>query len=511
MTAVGGDIVMFAAWWSMPAEGAGTWLLVLGLLQWVTAGGVFFNIQCMLPDSMDYDARRFGLRREGLFAGIFVMVEKFTSAVATALFGAFIGVMGYVAAGTSLQREKGIEDSPADHLADAYRINHGTGDRALLEFLAHNAAESVEWLLANGWRPRPEHPIITHGHEPYTKPRTYQSAEGGLAVLAALKRALEAAQAKHAVELRLNTRMTDLLTAADGSVTGVRATGPDGPLEVHADAVVLASGGYASNPSLWFELHGMPLRGWAWEHSQGDGLQAARRLGATVRGADDCLLTVGGVTNIDRPGVLWIATLLMPQARPPWKIFVNRAGDRFVAEDHPSVDWRERVLLQQPGAEFWVVYDEAMRERAPPLFFAWDAAKVERSFATHPDFQRAGSLAELASRCGVDPRRFALTVERYNAGQAAGSDAFGRRHLPLPIAKPPFYAVRHYGITCISFAGLHVDARLRVLGADGNPMPGLYAIGELLGLGHLGNAYLSGTGVGSAITYGLQLAKMLAG
>ena len=92
------DVAMFGAWWLIPVYGAARWLVALGPPGGVAAGGIFFNIQCMLPDTMDYDAKRFGLRREGMFAGIFVMTEKFTSAIATAMFGAFIGFMGYVAA-----------------------------------------------------------------------------------------------------------------------------------------------------------------------------------------------------------------------------------------------------------------------------------------------------------------------------------------------------------------------------------------------------------------------------
>lgn len=98
IAAISADVMLYGAWWLLPSEGAATGLMVLGFLQGISAGGVIFNIQCMLPDTMDYDAQKFGLRREGLFAGIFVMTEKFTSAMATAIFGTFIGAMGYVAA-----------------------------------------------------------------------------------------------------------------------------------------------------------------------------------------------------------------------------------------------------------------------------------------------------------------------------------------------------------------------------------------------------------------------------
>lgn len=98
IAAIALDVALLGIWWLIPRASASGWLVALGLLQGVAGGGVFLGIQCMLPDTMDYDERRFGLRREGLFAGIFVMVEKFTTALATALFGAVLGAMGYIAA-----------------------------------------------------------------------------------------------------------------------------------------------------------------------------------------------------------------------------------------------------------------------------------------------------------------------------------------------------------------------------------------------------------------------------
>lgn len=91
------DVLIFCAYWFAEAGSANAWLAVLGPLKGVTSGGIFQNIQGMLTDTMNYDRARYGLRREGLFAGIYVMVEKFTAAAGTALFGAVIGAMGYVA------------------------------------------------------------------------------------------------------------------------------------------------------------------------------------------------------------------------------------------------------------------------------------------------------------------------------------------------------------------------------------------------------------------------------
>jgi fumarate reductase flavoprotein subunit len=54
--------------------------------------------------------------------------------------------------------------------------------------------------------------------------------------------------------------------------------------------------------------------------------------------------------------------------------------------------------------------------------------------------------------------------------------------MPLPIAKAPFYAIHLQTWNLMSFAGIAVDGRLRVIRRHGTPIPGLYAAGELLGV-----------------------------
>jgi glycoside/pentoside/hexuronide:cation symporter, GPH family len=92
------DVLIYCTFWFVTPEYGHLWLAVLGPLKGIASGGEFLNVQSMLPDTMNYDQQRYGLRREGLFAGIFVMVEKFTAAIAAALFGWIIGAMGYAAA-----------------------------------------------------------------------------------------------------------------------------------------------------------------------------------------------------------------------------------------------------------------------------------------------------------------------------------------------------------------------------------------------------------------------------
>ena len=66
--------------------------------------------QSMLPDTMEYDFLRTGLRREGIFAALYTTVEKFSGAIGVALVGALLGTYGYIQSrgGTVAQPESAL-------------------------------------------------------------------------------------------------------------------------------------------------------------------------------------------------------------------------------------------------------------------------------------------------------------------------------------------------------------------------------------------------------------------
>jgi GPH family glycoside/pentoside/hexuronide:cation symporter len=63
-------------------------------------GGAILMGQSLLPDTMEYDYRRTGLRREGIFAGFYTTVEKLSGAIGVAFVGAILSAAGYVATRT---------------------------------------------------------------------------------------------------------------------------------------------------------------------------------------------------------------------------------------------------------------------------------------------------------------------------------------------------------------------------------------------------------------------------
>jgi GPH family glycoside/pentoside/hexuronide:cation symporter len=63
----------------------------------IAGGGTFLLTHAMLPDAIEYDYYRTGLRREGVFTGVFVFVEQAAGAIGVAIIGIVLSATGYIA------------------------------------------------------------------------------------------------------------------------------------------------------------------------------------------------------------------------------------------------------------------------------------------------------------------------------------------------------------------------------------------------------------------------------
>ncbi len=417
------------------------------------------------------------------------------------------------AAGTRLQKAKGIQDSAQLHFDDVLRISRRTVRPELVRLAVDNAATTFDWLMDNGLKPLPEHPILGAAHEPYSQKRYAWGPEGGMSILEAIEPLVLAEEKKGGLTIKRGLRARELLQRG-GAVVGVRAEIDSGKmLDFEGRTVLLASGGYASNPKMFYELSGYKHYGNAsYPYSQGDGYKMAVAVGGFTRGKENYICGSPRImATTDEPAVPETRWILFPDRRQPWEIQVNARGQRYVAEDNPSVDEREKALVQQPDLRTWLVFDQAIFDAAPLGIDGWDKAQLIEAFNSHPVFYKADSLAELAAKSGVDAAGLQATVARYNSAQTKGVDPdFARKHMPLPIQKAPFYAVRQQGMSITSTVGIGVDDKLRVIRADGSPIIGLYAAGEILGSGQLmGKSAVGGMMVTPALTFGRLLGQSM--
>jgi fumarate reductase flavoprotein subunit len=416
------------------------------------------------------------------------------------------------AAGTRLQRAKGIKDTPDMHYDDVMRISQGTADPVLTRLAVDAAAETFDWLMDRGFAPLDEHPILGLGHEPYSERRYYWGAEGGRTILATLRRDFDPLVTSGKVDLLLQTPVTALLTSDAGAIEGVRIQSADRERIVRGRHVLLTCGGYASNTEMFERLSGYrDYADTAYPYSMGAGLELGVSVGGFLRGRENYLCNFGSIlTDSGFPGKFLGRFTVVPQRRQPWEVFVNAYGERFIREDEPSFDKREHALLKQPDIRYWIIFDEQIFSTAPPGVGGWSREQMREAFGVHSWFQKADSLQALAEASGIDPQGLARTIEAYNAGVSSGTDPWGREHKPLPILKPPFYAIRHQGHSTTSTVGLAVDGGLRVIRPGGQPITNLYAAGELLGAGQTqGKSFVGGMMITPALSFGRLLGQTL--
>ncbi|WP_106397796.1 FAD-dependent oxidoreductase [Actinocorallia populi] len=421
------------------------------------------------------------------------------------------------AAGFSAQREKGIEDDVAAHWADIRRISRGTGreDLTLLSLAEQPAV--LEWLLDAGYAIDPATPRIVHGHEQYGTPRTVHAPEppGGPEILRVLELLLEPHVKSGKVDVRCGVKVAELLVETVGGEQAVVGVAAEDGRVFRAPSVVLATGGFGYNPELFAELDGAPLTTSAAPTSTGDGIEMGRRIGAGVQGRGKYIPTFGGLPpQGDDLRVDWRHRphLVAPE-RPPWEIYVDRNGRRWVAEDDPSIDLKERMLTAVDRMTFWMVFDARALRESRPMVHGWTPEELDARCGARRGLHKAATLAELAAKAGISSDGLVGTVARYNAAVAAGrDDDFAREHLPAPIVEAPFYAIENHPVTLITFAGLDVDAELRVRRGDGTVIPGLYAVGEVIGSAAVnGNSFCSGMCLTPAMAFGRIVGRALSG
>jgi fumarate reductase flavoprotein subunit len=178
---------------------------------------------------------------------------------------------------------------------------------------------------------------------------------------------------------------------------------------------------------------------------------------------------------------------------PPWLLYVNQQGRRFINEA-TEYSVLATVVKHQAGGECYAIFDEAARaESRSSAAPNWSAERLAH-FAASGSLVRAGSLDDLAGRLGVRAPALATTVANYNEHCRAGYDAsfFKSANNLKPMATAPYYAARiRPAVVCWTGAGLRIDREARVLNHADQPIAGLYAAGETTG-GAFGDCYAGG-------------------
>ncbi|MFA5495620.1 MAG: FAD-dependent oxidoreductase [Porticoccaceae bacterium] len=344
---------------------------------------------------------------------------------------------------------------------------------------------------------------------------------GGNALIGRLKLSLD----KRGVPLWLNTTLLELVSDDHGRVSGAIVEREGRRLAVKARrAVILAAGGFEHSPGLRARhLPASPNTEWsgAQGNNTGDAMVAALGVGAGAAMLDSAWRApVVRVPGEDRARPLFIERSL------PGAIIVNQAGNRYMNE---AVDYHcaGQAMIDNAATgtcPSFILFDSLFKWRYPmgpvlPIIPIWMHPKAVRQILV-----QARDWDEMARKLNIDPAALKATIDRFNANARQGRDPdfhrgetlyeriFGDQKLEAnpsltPLAKAPFYALPVYPGDIGTNGGLRIGINAEVLDSDGQPIPGLYATGNItasvMGRGYPGG----GATIGPAMTFGYLAAR----
>ena len=346
---------------------------------------------------------------------------------------------------------------------------------------------------------------------------------------------------KHGARFDFSTKMVKL-EKKNGRVTGCIAQNAEGKYVRYnaKKGVVVATGGYAQNFKMLEALQPWNLRvtgrTGAMPGARGDGIKACLWVGAKMDEThsllkfDRCALRPDqnpGVKTIQSgdSGFFWMGS-------QPW-LKVNAYGKRFMNESGTYENILHADEFQKGHCHYtlfdsnWVQYAEQFKMHGCSRMFpfengadpniSWKVVKekmlpglIEKGYVVQAD-----TIEELAQKLGLPAKTLQATVTRYNELAKSGNDVdYGKEpHRLTPVNKAPFYGAKNTGWMLCTLDGIQIDTNMNAIDTEGNPIPGLYVVGNDSG-GYFASEYpnlATGMACGRTVTFGrlvgLKLAK----
>ncbi|MDO9253083.1 MAG: FAD-dependent oxidoreductase [Hydrogenophaga sp.] len=301
------------------------------------------------------------------------------------------------------------------------------------------------------------------------------------------------------VTLALNTSVDQFGRGASGVESLELAQGSERRTVRVRGGVVLASGGFNRHPDLRQAMLPGADIGWcpAAPGHTGEAHALAQGLGA-VYGQ-------GGLSN-----AFWAPVSLRQRAdgstaafphfvmdrAKPGMLTVNQAGERFVNESTSYHLFGMAMWSARSVPAFLVCDTDALRRYGLGMVRPGASAKDMAPFLADGYLTRGATLDELARKLGINAAGLQASVQKINRYAQTGVDpdfqrgvtayqqnigdatASGKNPNLGPLQTAPYYAVKLYPGDIGAVTGFATDVHARVLDASGQPIPGLYAVGN---------------------------------
>jgi len=263
-------------------------------------------------------------------------------------------------------------------------------------------------------------------------------------------------------------------------------------------ALVLASGGFSRDLAMRQVYN--PAVGSSYQSTNHPGATGEIIQSARVVGADVTQMNFVQVYPFADPvtGRFDIPSVFALRGPAAGMIFVDGTGKRFVNEAAGS-DICARAQIRAGGKKrvTFALFNEAMISAMGTNDEVVSGMKAGR-------FARGETLADLARFLEIPPENLEKTVSDHNRYIREGADpVWGKGDMKrmIPMENGPFYALSQWPAVHVTLGGLRINSRAQVLDIRSNPIPRLYAAGEVTGGIHGANR-LPGNSIPECIVFG---------
>ncbi|WP_108658226.1 FAD-dependent tricarballylate dehydrogenase TcuA [Acuticoccus kandeliae] len=374
---------------------------------------------------------------------------------------------------------------------------HSFADTEVVAALAAEAGPTIGWLKSLGVK----FDFLPTQFLTKSQPRLLPVGGG-----AALIEALAAAAETLGIVSFYDTTARSLIQDEDGAVVGLVTVGKGNKtVRLMAPSVILGCGGFEGSAEMMTRYVGprsvylRPVCRGAY-YNKGEGIQMALDIGAAPNGDFGSYHAepIDPRSGVSEPSVFAF----------PYGILVNREGVRFTDEAPGPVDANyenvTRKIYVQPEGIAYAIFDRRLK----------DVPNYRIALRTDQPAIEANTIAELAAKLDIPAEALEATVAAYNAAcptsgtflplepDALATDGLTpqKSNWARPIDDGPFQAYPIISANVFTFGGLKVDPNGRVLNRDGEPIPGLYAAGETMGIYY--KVYPGGTSVLKGAVFG---------
>ncbi|MBQ8554728.1 MAG: flavocytochrome c [Clostridia bacterium] len=382
------------------------------------------------------------------------------------------------------QNPTGYFDSEELMELDTLIGGKGINDPELVETLAEDSSEGIEWLKKYGIDLSN---VGAFGGASVKRIHRPVNAEGKTVSVGSYMVPLleEACKANENITILMETTANSIIMT-DGAAKGIVATGKTGnTVTVNANAVILASGGFGANLEM-VASYQPSLEGFMTTNAagiQGKGIEMAQAVGAAT--VDMEQIQIHPTVQFDT------AALITEGLRGDGAILVNAEGKRFI-DEVGTRDVVSAAEIAQTGSYSWLIVDQRML----------DASSVIAGYVTKGFVLSGATYEELAAAIGVDAATFAETMNNWNSYVAAKNDPdFGRVSFANPLDTAPYYAIKVTAGVHHTMGGVKINEDTEVISTQGNVIAGLYAAGEVTGGVHGANR-LGGNAVSDFVVFG---------